>query len=175
MPKADTKARKTLIDVAAIRARDVMQTDVLTLRPDDTVESAIALLEEYHVTGAPVVDESGRLLGVLSASDIARREHVERGKLSVERSGGYSPDDDEGIDEELYERDDYSAEVRGDVRIQDWMSPGIVSVAPSTTLVAVCRAMRDESIHRVFVVEGGELRGVVSTSDLVRLIADAGA
>lgn len=167
MPK--TKPNKT-IDPAKIQAKDLMQTDVLTLRPDDTVESAIAALEEYHVSGAPVVDDSGRTLGVLSASDIARREHVEGGRLSVDR-GAASYDDED--DDEVYDGEDYSPEVLGRARIQDWMSPGFVSVAPDATLVSICRTMMEESIHRVFVVDDGKLRGVVSTTDLVRLIAEA--
>lgn len=158
-----------------ILARDIMQTDVLTLRADDSVESAITLLDEYHVSGAPVVDAVGRPLGVLTASDIARREHVQEGRLAVEGAGELLDLGDEAeesnLERQISNLDDYSSENIGRVCIRDWMTPNFVSVAPDTNLLEICRRMLDESIHRIFVVEGRELRGVVSTYDLVRLLA----
>jgi CBS domain-containing protein len=153
-----------------------MQPDVLTLRPEDSVESAVGLLEEYHVGGAPVLDDSGRILGVFSASDVARRDHVQEGGMGSAALRGAMPllDDEaegEGLEEDLLEREGYSPEVAGGLRVQDWMTHGAVSVGPDATLAELCRAMLAESIHRVFVVEDGRLRGVVSTFDLVRLLA----
>ena len=153
-----------------------MRTDLLTLRAEDSVESAVDLFEEYHVSGAPVVDAAGRPLGVLSASDITRREHVREGRLAAERSGGLADIFDEelegaDIEGELFNREDYSPDLLGRVRIGEWMSQGVVAVAPDATLAEICRIMTEESIHRVFVVEGGRLRGVVSTFDVVSLLA----
>jgi CBS domain-containing protein len=169
-----TKSSAGAIVPSQILARDIMQTDVLTLRPDDSVESAITLLDEYHISGAPVVDATGRPLGVLTASDIARREHVQEGRLAVEGLGEMLDLGDEAeesnLEREISNLDGYSPEIIGRVCIRDWMTPSFVSVAPDATLLEICRCMLDESIHRVFIVEGRELRGVVSTYDLVRLL-----
>jgi len=174
--KKATKPKVSAIDPTKLLARDVMRTDLLTLRAEDSVESAVDLFEEYHVSGAPVVDAAGRPLGVLSASDIARRDHVREGRVAADRTGGLSDiydDELEGADleGELFNREDYSTDLLGRVRIGEWMSEGVVAVEPDTTLAETCRIMTDESIHRVFVVEGGQLRGVVSTFDVVALLA----
>ena len=163
------------IDSSQILARDLMRTDLLRLSADDSVESAIAMFEEYHVSGAPVIDGTGKPRGVLSASDITKRDHVRRGQLATEHHGhlGGLDEGSDGseLDLEVFGRDDYSPELLGRVRIAEWMSPGIVSVSPETDLAAVCRLMIEESIHRVFVVENGKLCGVVSSMDVVRLVA----
>lgn len=169
-------ARATPIDPDQLRVREIMQPDVLTLRPEDSVESAVGLLEEYHVGGAPVLDGSGRILGVFSASDVARRDHVQEGGLGRAALRGTLPlldeeADEEGLEEEIMDREGYSPEVAGRLRVQDWMTHGAVSVGPDASVADVCRSMLAESIHRVFVVEDGKLRGVVSTFDVVRLLA----
>lgn len=175
--KGHKKARPTNepIDPARLLAKDVMQTDVLTLRPDDTVESAVGLLEEYHVSGAPVLDGFGKILGVLSSTDVARREHVHEGSVSVGRvgGGGVGPDEDDGIDfeDEVLDSEGYSPELFASARVDEWMSHRLVSVAPEATLAEVCRLMVAESIHRVFVVREEALCGVISTFDVVRLMA----
>jgi CBS domain-containing protein len=169
------KKQPMLLDPTQVLAKDLMRTDLLVLSADDSVESAIAQFEEYHVSGAPVTDGAGKPLGVLSASDIARRDHVDSGRLDTAHHGRIASldEDSEGIelDNEVFGRDDYSPELLGRVRIGEWMSPGIVSVGPESTLAEICRLMVAESIHRVFVVEGEKLHGVVTTSDVVRLLA----
>lgn len=181
MKKTKTQSRRKItdgraIDPSRILARDVMRTDVITLRADDTVESAVEMLEEYHVSGAPVVDGAGTLVGVLAVSDIARQEHVREGRLTAEHTGGPVDLVDEEVsgadlEDELFALEDYSTELLGRVRVEEWMTRGLTHVRPDATLAEVCRLMMSESIHRVFVVEEGDLRGVVSTYDVVRLLA----
>lgn len=173
--KATTRAAHGApIDPERLAVREVMQPDVLTVRSDDTVESAVGLLEEYHVGAAPVLDAAGRFVGVFSRSDVARRDRVAGDGVHAERSRAGlldEEDDGQGLGSELLDRDGYSDALVGGALVQDWMTPGLVSVGPDETLADACRTMLAESIHRVFVVEGGKLCGVVSTFDLVRLLA----
>ena len=99
-------ATRTRIDPSRVLARDVMQTDVLVFRPDDSIQSAAEQLEEIGASGAPVVDDAGRLIGVLTTSDIARSEHVDGGRISTRFAGASEPDaastsDAAGFDEEV--------------------------------------------------------------------------
>ncbi|MFO1078050.1 MAG: CBS domain-containing protein [Planctomycetota bacterium] len=162
------------IDPTRVLVRDVMQRDVLVLRADDSIRDAAEQLEEIHASGAPVVDGGGRLLGVLSLSDIARSEHVDDAGVVTRGSGdaGRAAEADaEGFDEELFPTEDYREEALGRARIADWMSPELTSVGPDDTLADACRVMLAKDIHRVFVIEKGRLCGVVSTKDVVRLLA----
>ncbi len=82
-----------------------------------------------------------------------------------------TPPVEEPLDEELFPTEDYYEQVQGDLLVDDWMTPGVIQVAPDMTLAQVCRVLLDEDIHRVFVVARDKLVGVLSTEDVVRLLA----
>jgi CBS domain-containing protein len=172
-------AKRGVLD--GLTARDLMVTDVQTLLADASIEEAIEIFEEYHISGAPVVDSAGCLLGVLTASDITRREHVSGGKLQPGNNEYYLANPlDEERDEESWEGEHhfsqttYSGEVLGRTTVRDWMNPSIVSVAPERALQEICEVMVTEAIHRVLVVEKGVVKGIVSSFDLVRFLARQG-
>ena len=156
---------------------DYMQTDVATLRADATAEEAIALFEDYHISGAPVLNSSDELVGVLTASDIARTDHVAGDLIQTERSEYYLQDtvddslDDAAFDRAPFPQDEYSPETLDRPRVKDWMNPNVVAVAPTTTVREACQRMVQESIHRVLVVDGGNLVGIFSSFDVVKAVA----
>lgn len=157
-----------------VHARDLMRTDVLTLSIDTPVREAVERLEEYRITGAPVVDDASRLVGFLSLRDIASSAHVQDDRIATERGSWPTgaPDEDEGWDERgSYLSDDFSPRVVGGATVGEWMSPEVVTVEPHATLEHVCATMVDHGVHRVLVVDKGALRGIVSTFDVVRHLA----
>ncbi len=180
-PAAKAVAAPRPIDPGRILVREVMRSDVVVLRADDPIRTAAELFEDTRISGAPVVDVAGRLVGVLTVSDIARSEHVTDEGVAgnhvarpVEEVADVAVEL-EADDEELFATDDYEDEVLGGLRVADWMTAGVIGIEPEATLAAVCRCMVDDGIHRVFVVDGGRLVGVVSTEDVVRLLAAPGA
>ena len=66
----------------------------------------------------------------------------------------------------------HELDVLGDELIKDWMNPDVISVHPTATLKEICEVMVRESIHRVVVVEDGHLRGIVTTFDVTRYLAE---
>jgi len=161
----------------SLKARDIMQKKVARLTPSDTIDSALALLEEMHISGAPVVDEEGHPVGVLSVSDIMQRAHVSSDRLDTGRgdyvlSEIYADEEDDFIgDEVIRNKQGYSPEVLGRETVGDWMSSGVISVSPETSLARVCKLMSEQRIHRVFVLEKRELVGVITSLDVVRCVA----
>jgi len=164
--------------LAEVCARDLMQTDLHTISADAPVSEAIESLEDNRITGLVVEDGAGRLVGVLSSSDVARIEHLRAGHLT-ETHGDYDPANPTGEamgeelpeDEQFVGREDYSMELLGRECVRDWMTPRIISVGPDASLREVCEVMLREGIHRVLVVEGNTLRGMISTMDIVRHLA----
>lgn len=161
-----------------IRARDLMQSDLITLQVGDRVRDAIRLFEEERIHGAPVLDAGGRLVGVLSAFDVAKTSHMDGGRIEDERHEYYLANPlDEGLgeapwdDEQFYSKEDYSAEVLGGATVGDWMNPRAVAVSEDADLKSICKLMTDERIHRVLVVEDGALKGLISSFDVVRYLA----
>jgi CBS domain-containing protein len=158
-----------------VKAQDLMRTAVLTLSPDDTIETALALFEDAGIGGAPVV-ANGKLAGMLTLTDVSRTEHFEdRSSERGEYALSDAADDEDAFDldpaEVLYLKHGYSPEVLGRALVGDWMSRGVISVAPEASLQQVCSAMASNKIHRVCVVEGDRLVGLITSFDIVRHMA----
>ena len=175
-PARQATTTRLIVHPARVLARDLMRTDVLVLRADDSIRSAAEQLEEIGASGAPVVDGSGRLVGVLTTKDIARSEHVDDECVSTRIAFASAPDDAgttdaAGFDEVVSWSAAFGEQMVGRARIGDWMTPGVTTVAPQAALGDVCRLMVDDGIHRVFVVDDKGLVGVVSTQDVVGLLA----
>ncbi len=147
----------------------IMSDDVLSLYANATLEDAIGSLRDYGVSGAPVLDEGGEVIGVFSLADLARRDsEVEEGEAP--RATSYF---NYGLGEKLsLTAEDYDPEVFDRETVGDWMSPEIKSVTPDTTVAEVARTMVEEGVHRLVVTEGKKLRGIVTTFDVVRLLAE---
>jgi CBS domain-containing protein len=175
-PARQAAAATAPIDPSRVPVREVMKTDVLVLRPEDSIRFAAEQFEEIGASGAPVVDGGGRLVGVLTTKDIARSEHLDdQGVSTLFARGITSPAvstaDASGFDEEVSPSAGFGEQLVGQARIGDWMATGVTAVAPDATVGDVCRKMVDEGIHRVFIVEDNRLLGVVSTMDVVALLA----
>lgn len=166
---------KTLTDV---RASDLMRTDVVTLPPEATIREAVETLQDNHLGGIPVVDGE-RVVGFLSHSDLARTEHLQGDRLNEDRGDwqmsnpiGEALGEEALADEQFTGREDYSAQLLGHETVGEWMTRGVTSVEPTASLREVCNLMLREGVHRVVVIEDGRLRGIVSTTDIVRHVAE---
>jgi CBS domain-containing protein len=162
-----------------VRARDLMRKDLVRLDAEASLASAVEALQDARISGAPVVDASERLVGVFTLRDAARVE-VEAGGRYGQREAAapaipdWDEDDaDEGerIERVVSLRDDYGPGTAVQACVGDWMNPTVISVTPDAELREVCRVMADERIHRVFVVEGRRLVGVISALDVVAHVA----
>lgn len=151
------------------RARDVMQTHVITVDPDLPLLDAHRLFVDEEIHGAPVVDETGRVLGVVSSADLLRAVEDEEGSREgvapaflrelLEEGGGPSP----LLPDELKNR-------LREVTVADVMTAGGVTVTPDTPIEEVASQMRSQRIHRVPVVSEGALAGIITTFDLIGLL-----
>lgn len=167
----------TIKDIEDITAKDLMKSDVVTLPASAPVAEAIQTLEEYHISGAPVTDSMGRLIGVLSAYDVAKSEHLQEGHLAqiaeyyLANPLEEASEEDLWAEEEILGKHSFSPEAFDSETVQDWMNPNIISVSSRTSLHEICKVMTRESIHRVLVVDDGNLHGIISTLDVVRFLA----
>lgn len=166
------------LDLSHTRAKDVMRTEVTTLSPEDTIESALATFEDQRIGGAPVTDGNGRLAGVLTFSDVARTEHLsqdrirtQRGSFDMSEESGAERTDEADPNDVFYVKEDYSPQLLGPELVGDWMTREVISVDPEARLDEVCAAMVNQHIHRVFVTQDRKLLGVISSFDIVRCLA----
>lgn len=158
-----------------ILARDLMETDLLTLDPNAPLLQAHRLFLEEEINGAPVVDEDGHLFGVISSLDLLRAVEDEYGGRSgatvpfyFHRDLPYSGPD------WLHDVVDFQDRI-ADLRVADAMVTEVVSVPSGTLATDIARIMRTQRIHRILIIDDGELLGIVSTFDLMRLLETASA
>jgi CBS domain-containing protein len=153
---------KSLLDLTA---GDVMSREVVTLPRHVSLRFAAEVLSRLQISGAPVVDEAGRCVGVLSATDFmnwtggngnARRPRtIPTCYCSEWQVAGTEPVPDE--------------------RVERFMTADPVTVSPFTPLSAVAGCMLDAHIHRVIVVNDHDQPvGVVTSTDLLAALARAG-
>lgn len=149
------------------RARDIMQTQVVAVGVGDTLASVRRLFADEDIHGAPVVDEQGRVVGVISTSDLLRATaDVEEG----ERPGqGYFAEGIESFPEGLED-----LRIREELRVEDVMTDAIVWVEPTAGLAEVARTLRENRVHRVLVIEDEALVGILSSFDLLAVLEKQG-
>jgi len=149
-----------------ITASDLMNSEVLTVREDLPVRELAAFLVDNEITGAPVVDRRGRLVGVVSLVDIAAVASEDAGfggaRLDFFSRGEELPDEEEVV----------LGEEAEDLRVEDIMNPEIFSVAEDATVSQVAMKMLRDHLHRLLVMRDDEVVGIISTSDLLGLLVD---
>jgi CBS domain-containing protein len=141
---------------------EIMTAAVVMLHADDSVEDAVRLLTERGISGAPVVDDDGRLVGLLDDSDLILSEARVHAPSAIEILGAYIPVPG------TFKR--FEEEVRHALgrTVADLMDPDGPSVNPDATLEDVATLMVDHRVSRVPVIdEDRRVVGVVSRGDLV--------
>ncbi len=126
----------------SVRVADYMATQLVTFKPNDTVFEAMHVFLTRKISGAPVVDDDGRLVGILSETDLL----------------------------DVVTQDSYYNEAVGIVA--DFMKHPVETVSPDEDIFSLARRFRAEHRHRFPVVQAGKLIGQISRRDVLRAAVD---
>ena len=144
---------------------EIMSSPAITLSPDTTVEEAIGVLVEQGIDGAPVVDENGRLVGLLDDDDLIVAEARLHAPTTIEILGAYIP-----LPGDLRR---FNEEVRQALgrTVEEVMDDDPPSVGLSATVEDVATLLHDRGVSRLPVLdESGGVAGVVTRGDLVKAL-----
>jgi CBS domain-containing protein len=142
----------------------LMNPDVVALRPEMTVPEAQEVLARKSVSGAPVVDGTGRVVGVVSQNDLVRRAaHPD----TAAQSGQFFTSDAD------FEDLGQTPVPPSSLCVADVMSRSVHHVARDTGVAVAANIMRERRIHRLLVTDRGVLVGVVTSLDLLRVVEEA--
>lgn len=145
-----------------MKAKDIMKTGVVAIRDEGTVEQAVKLMLDNHISALPVVDSDARLVGLVSEGDLIRRLR------------------DGGAERRSWWLEVFSGE--GDARdyikarshkVGDVMTRDLVTVLEDTPVSEIARTLETRRIKRVPVLRDGKIVGIVSRADLVRALAQS--
>jgi len=152
----------------SLRVSDIMRRDVIQVSAHESMGAAASRMLQHEISGAPVVDEYGHCVGILSAIDFVRHESdIQQANQSVEAS--------------VLFRSCYDAMTRPSVAlgqeddlVQTHMTPGVQAVAADTPLLDAARIMCGAHVHRLPIMDAaGHVEGIITTLDLVAAMVQA--
>ena len=151
-----------------------MTRDVVTLSPEMTLEAATERLVQREISGAPVVDPRGHLLGILSESDILRRlkhlaeevlgKHYLTNKVHSLELLTFLGEREHAAVEQVYRQLRRST-------VAEVMTKRVVAVRPTDSLEAVAASMIEHDVNRLPVVDADRVVGIITRADLARVLA----
>lgn len=141
-----------------MNAKDIMTVGVATVTPDHSVRHAAAIMCDRNMSGLPVVDDQGRLVGILTEGDLLRRAEL-------------------GTEFYLLPDRDWQA-ARDHLKAHSWkvgdvMTTDVITIDPETPVGRIAALMAERGVKRLPVMRDGALVGIVSRADLLRAISVA--
>jgi len=148
-----------------MKARDVMVSPVVTVKPSATVKEVAKLFLERRISAVPVVDEQRKLVGIVSEGDL-----VHRAEIGTEQRRSWwlvllAKN-------QALAADYIKAHGR---KVEDVMTRNVVTATPDTPLNEIARLLEKHGVKRVPIVGDGQLVGIVSRANLVQAVATSGS
>ena len=132
------KGERKMTNTSVMTAREIMATDLITVEPHTWIDDAIAMLLREKISGAPVINSDGALVGILSEKDC----------LSILANGTFH-------------------ELPAGI-VADFMSPKVTTVSPDSDIYTIAQMFLTHSYRRLPVLENGHLVGQISRRDVLR-------
>lgn len=178
-----------------LRVSRIMTSDIIAVAPDLGLRDAMELFVKEHVSGAPVV-EGDKVIGVVSLSDLVALAASTPGaptlRPEVPEPGADEPlepyvEGDESVGAFFTEYwDDAGADTAArtaspdapewnaleELTVREAMTNDVLHLPPDTDVTRAAEFMQQHRVHRVLIMEGGKLEGILSTTDIARAVAE---
>jgi CBS domain-containing protein len=165
MPATTKAAAPPGLTLWAETAADLMMPNPMSIRAEATVREAIEVLTDHGFSAAPVIDEAGRPLGVVSRADILVHDREKGTKQGA--AGYYEHEELRAGGERL--GPGFHVQGMDATLVRDIMTPAVYSVSPGTPAGKVVEQLVALKVHRLYVVdEDATLVGVISALDVLR-------
>jgi CBS domain-containing protein len=150
-----------------LTAKDIMTKDVLTVRPETSLEEFAGLLMNNQISGAPVVDAGGALIGIMTENDLINQNK----RLHIPTVVSF-------LDAAIYLESSkkFADEVKRvtATRVGELCIRTVVSISEGTTLTDIATIMAERKVHLLPVVKAGKVVGIVGKRDVVKAVAQGG-
>lgn len=144
-----------------MKARDVMVSPVITVKSSATVQEVAKILLERRISAVPVVDDHGKLVGMVSEGDLMHRAEARTERQHAWWLRGF-------IGAETLAAEYVKAHAR---KIKDVMTRDVISASPNSPLYEIAALMEKNAIKRVPIVRDGDLVGIVTRANLIQAVA----
>jgi CBS domain-containing protein len=147
-----------------MKTKDIMTKEVVTVKPEMTIEELARLFTKHDISGAPVVDEAGGLIGIVTENDLIKMEQ----RLHI-------PTIITIFDAVIYlgssKKFEDDLKRMAATRVSDIYKKDVVTITENATIEEVATIMCEKDIHHLPVVKKGKLMGIVGKKDIVRAIS----
>ena len=146
-----------------ITAKDIMTREVITISPDTEIAQAAKLLLTNRINGLPVIDDAGKLVGILCQSDlIIQQKNIPIPSLFTLLDGFISLTSSKKLDKEV--------EKIAATKVADAMTANPVTVNSDTGIEDIAALMVEKGYHTLPVVDAGNLVGIVGKEDVLKTL-----
>ncbi len=146
-----------------LTAEDIMTRDVVTVKPETSIEELAALLVKYEISGVPVVDDAGSLFGIVTENDLISRNK----RLHIPTVVSF-------LDAAIYLESSkkFEEEVKrvAATRVSDICMRKVVTITKETTVVDIATIMSEKKVHLLPVIDAGKVVGIVGKRDMVKAV-----
>jgi CBS domain-containing protein len=146
-----------------LKAKDIMTRDILSVTPDTEIVKAAKILLKNRINGLPVIDDSGKLVGILCQSDlVAQQKSIPIPSVFTLLESFVPLTSMKRIDKEV--------EKIAALTVKQAMTPNPVTVGPETDIEDVAKLMVDQKYHTLPVMEGDKVVGIVGKEDVLKTL-----
>lgn len=145
-------------------AKDIMKTNVITVSEDTTIREIAQVLTDNKISGVPVVNDEGNLVGIVTEGDLLHKEANPRIPRFFGLLGGIIYFG--GVDQ--YKEDFKKLAA---LKASEIMTDKVITVAKDAEIGAIASLMVEHNIKRIPVTENGKIIGIISRADIIKTLA----
>lgn len=157
-----------------LKAKDIMSKHVVWITEDMSVDNAMSLFIEEMISGAPVVDDDGNMTGVVSMRDFLKNGSLKTG-FSADREEAIFYNESWELPISREEASSFHLETGKDLKVSEVMTPIVFNADVETPVEELAETMLKGRIHRMVILDGDELAGLVTTMDMLKVICHSNA
>lgn len=146
-----------------LKAKDIMTSDVVTIRPEATIEELARLLIEHKISGVPVIDDSERLIGIVTENDLIRQNKRLHIPTIIRLFDAYIMFGLGRMEDEIKRM---VATTVGEICTRN-----VITVKEDTTIDEIATIMSEKNIHLLPVLKDDRIVGIIGKADIVGAIA----
>ncbi|MHB9036457.1 MAG: CBS domain-containing protein [Armatimonadota bacterium] len=146
----------------SLSAKDIMTHDVVTIRKGSSVDEALRLMACNNISGLPVVDSEGYLVGIITESDLLLKGQISLPDAQAHSNGIFAPHPD-GV-EEAYRRSH-------ETLVEDAMTRKVLAFMEDSIASDIAREMIEHAVNRVPIIKDRKVVGIVSRRDIILALA----
>lgn len=143
-----------------LKAKDIMTTDVISAKPETTVEELARLLIEHKISGVPVVDDENKLVGIVTEHDLIKKNARLHIPTIIRLFDAYFLLDSDKMEDDI-------KKMVG-ITVGEIFNKEVVSLTEESTLEEIATIMDEKNIHLLPVLRDGEVVGIVGKADVVK-------